>query len=210
MDTLIAYPCLNEGYMSAEAMVGDAGAAHAPSTLAAALVRDTSSPHPIAANTLVERLLNASSAGPSGSQPDATQPMATPMEAAAAAEQPAAHATAAEPAAASGEAAAAAGVARALEAAAAAEEAAKAAERAKYAPTVVDCTSPAYHKSRLKYWVGNGAWEVLRRTAQLHLKHPQGAKCLGFEEGLIFKGASQFVLLSGPTHSELCQEACLR
>ena len=92
----------------------------------------------------------------------------------------------------------------------AAEEAAREAEKAKHAPLVLECTDAVHHKSRLKYWVSDGAWEVLRRTAQLHLKHPEGAKCLGFEEGLIFKGASQFVLLSGPTHSELCQEACLR
>lgn len=196
--------------MSAEAMAGDVDAAPAPSTLAPAMVHGTSSPHPAAPNSLVERLLHTSLAGQAGSQPDTAQPAATPMEAAGAAEQPAPQTSAAEPAAASGEAAAVAGAMQALEAAAAAEEAAKAAERAKYAPTVVDCTSSAYHKTRLKYWVADGAWEVLRRTAQLHLKHPQGAKCLGFEEGLIFKGASQFVLLSGPTHSELCQEACLR
>ena len=196
--------------MSAEATAGNADPAHAPSILTSAMVRDTSSPHPSAANTLVERILHASSAGQAGSQPDAAQPTGTPTEAAGAAEQPAPQAHAAEPAASQGEPAAAAGAQQALEAVAAAEEAAKAAERAKYAPTVVDCTSSAYHKSRLKYWVADGAWEVLRRTAQLHLKHPEGAKCLGFEEGLIFKGASQFVLLSGPTHSELCQEACLR
>ncbi|KAK9842953.1 hypothetical protein WJX74_004820 [Apatococcus lobatus] len=218
--------------MDTEAPSRDASTSQVANSLTSAVIRDDSSPLPPSAKTLVERILQASSAGQADPQPGPSQPLAAPMnaagaaeqadpqppppiaaasaEAAGAAEQPTHQPIASAPMGAPGEAGAAAGLLQAQEAAATAVEAAKEAERAKYIPTVLDCSSPNHHKSRLKYWVADGAWEVLRRTAQLHLKHPEGAKCLGFEEGLIFKGASQFVLLSGPSHSELCQEACLR